>query len=354
MIQSLKKAYTLALNIWDKIDISLVKIFYHSILFSNMYYMLFSTSFYREHRAVLAGRAKYLKDLKSKESNYFRLVRNTHRIEKGLLMRPRRPIFARDYIEETMDSFEGIWRNNNVEKIDNPQFKWFYDVLKEYFDNIGYDYRINIQKDRFLKLIENSEILNKEDYVSIPYHRSIDSQITYSEFFKLLKQRRSVRWFLKKKVPRETIDNAVLAACQAPSACNRQPFFYKIIDDPILIKEFVGIPMGTAGYSNSIQTFVIVVGNLDAYYSERDRHLIYIDASLANMNFMLALETLGLSSCPINWPDIEKKEKQMDKILNLKPYQRPIMCIAIGYPDPEGMVAFSEKRNLDNIRSYNI
>jgi len=71
------------------------------------------------------------------------------------------------------------------------------------------------------------------------------------------------------------------------------------------------------------------------------------------MTFMLALETLGLSSCPINWPDIEALEKRMEKALGLEGHQRPIMCMAVGYPDPEGMVAFSEKRNIDEIRKYN-
>lgn len=72
------------------------------------------------------------------------------------------------------------------------------------------------------------------------------------------------------------------------------------------------------------------------------------------MSLMLALETLGLSSCPINWPDIEMREKKMDKFLKLEPYQRPIMCMGIGYPDPEGMIAYSEKKQLDHIRSYNL
>jgi nitroreductase len=111
--------------------------------------------------------------------------------------------------------------------------------------------------------------------------------------------------------------------------------------------------MGTKGYAHNIQTFIVVVGNLDAYFDERDRHLIYIDGSLANMSFMLALETLGLGSCPINWPEIESREKLMEDFLKLNPWERPIMCIGVGYPDPEGKVAFSKKRDLSKIRSYN-
>ncbi len=71
------------------------------------------------------------------------------------------------------------------------------------------------------------------------------------------------------------------------------------------------------------------------------------DASLAAMQFMLALETLGLASCPINWPDIEPLERRMDRELGLPPHLRPVMLIALGYPDPKGGVPYSAKKGAD-------
>ena len=69
---------------------------------------------------------------------------------------------------------------------------------------------------------------------------------------------------------------------------------------------------------------------------------------------MLSLETLGLASSVINWPDFEPLERKMGATLNLDMDERVIMLIAIGYADPEGMVAFSDKKSLDVIRSYNV
>jgi nitroreductase len=60
---------------------------------------------------------------------------------------------------------------------------------------------------------------------------------------------------------------------------------------------------------------------------------------------MLALETLGLSSCPINWPDIESREKMLSSKLDLRFHQRTIMLIAVGYAEPEGGVPFSQKKS---------
>lgn len=334
----------------------LPSICYKSRLLTSVYYFLFDRSFLRELQAVLAGKVKHVKEAKELKANYFLLVRNTHRIEKGLLMRPRKTVFGKDYLGETIDSFEGIWKLQG-EKSANPQMKWFYDVLSEYFRQVdNQDPFIMKERQRFEAATKSSnQLVDQSCRQSIPYYRLEENfaKVTYEEFMKLCKQRRSVRWFLNKTVPRELIDKAILAGNQSPSACNRQPYEFRVFDKPELVREVVQIPMGTKGYGESIPVLIVLVGNLDAYFDERDRHIIYIDASLAAMSFMLALETLGLSSCSINWPDIEEKEQKMEKFLNLERHQRPLMCIGVGYPDPEGMVAFSEKRALDYIRKYN-
>ena len=81
--------------------------------------------------------------------------------------------------------------------------------------------------------------------------------------------------------------------------------------------------------------------------------MIYIDGALAAMSFVLALETLGLSSCMINWPDVEQQERKLARLLHLEPDERPVMQIAIGYPDPLGLVPYSGKKSLERIRRYN-
>ena len=332
----------------------LPKYFVVSPFFSSLYYLLFSSKFRREQHATLKGRLKYMGEVKADNSNRFTLVRNTHRIEKGLLMRPRKPIFALDYIEETMVAFEKIWDGTLVNQ--NRQQKWFYDVLNEYFTATEGQDALEEYRMRFKHAVDPmAEYIGPKNIKSIPYLRKINAvpDVSYDQFFKLTRQRRSVRWFLDKEVPRDLLDKAILAANQSPSACNRQPFYYRIIDDPKMRVEVSKLPRGIRGYAENIPVLIVVVGDLSAYFDERDRHIIYIDSSLASMSLMLALETLGLSSCAINWPDIEELEKVMEETLNLKVSERPIMCLAVGYPDPEGQVAYSEKKSIEEIRIYN-
>jgi nitroreductase len=150
------------------------------------------------------------------------------------------------------------------------------------------------------------------------------------------------------------IDQAIAVAALSPSACNLQPFEFRVFDDAELTKKIASIPTGTVGFSHEFPVVVALIGKLHAWCSEQDRHLIYIDASLAAMAFLFALEVQGLSSCCINWPDSQPLERRMTEFLGLEPDERIIMLIALGYPDPDALVAYSQKKPLDQLRSFNV
>lgn len=319
---------------------------------SVVYYIVFSRAFYREQQAVLFGRSKHLQDYWSASENQYMLRRNVHRLEKGLIMRPRRSVFALSYIDETVKAYVRACEDSSSAS-DFDEIKWAHDVLAMYFSKTdNTNTRVAFARDQFLSA---PKLIDKNGTQFIPYKRNLESelQLRYEELLQLARQRRSVRWYLPTPVPRSLIDCAVSLASYSPSACNRQPFEFRIFDEPERVKRIASIPMGTTGFSHNFPVIVVVVGRQRAYRDERDRHIIYIDGALASMAFMFALETLGLSSCPINWPDIEHLEKTMSQELQLSPDERPIMLISLGYPDPDGMVAYSQKKMLDNIRRYN-
>ena len=145
------------------------------------------------------------------------------------------------------------------------------------------------------------------------------------------------------------VKKAITAGLTAPSACNRQPFRFIIVNSKEKLAKTVNLPMGSDTFAHNIKLMAILIGDLSAYFDERDRHLIYIDASLAAMNFMMALETLGLSSCPINWPDIEERELNIAKEFNLQPNEKGIMFFSIGYALDKGGVPFSAKKNVEQV-----
>jgi len=321
---------------------------------SGLYYGLFSGRFNREHRAVLQGRKIY-----AQQSGSFLLRRNVHRLEKGLIMRPRRDVFAREYIEETITAYHQQQQNAGC---DAGLLKWAHDVLAEYFSVVQDSPEILRARELFMAgprgnnsaAGAGNDAENNAENRFMPYRRDLAPlAIGIDDFEALCKRRRSVRWFEQKPVPRPLIDRALAAGIQAPSACNRQPYDFRIFDDKEMVQKILEIPMGSKGFAENVPALAVVVGHLDAYFDERDRHVIYIDSSLASMGFLLALETQGLSSCILNWPDMEPQESQMEELLNLGPAERVVMLIVFGYPDPEGSVPFSCKKSLDNIRTYN-
>ena len=322
---------------------------------ADLYYFLFSSDFSREHQKVMNGKYQHLQALKKGKPNAFHLRREIHRLEKGLVMRNRRPIFALDSIKGVVKNYNILKDHNDPREVDGELLNWASSVIRKYFESVDNEHPvIKEAKELFYGKDALAATLNGE-LKSIPYLRkdSAPSNISFEDFFNLAMQRRSVRWFEDKPVPHELIEKAMLAATQSPSACNRQPFEFRVFDNKELKDKVGSIPMGIKGIYNNVPVFAVVVGKLSAYLSERDRHVIYIDGGLASMSFMFALETLGLSSFPINWPDIESLEQRMESVLHLQPDERPMMLIGIGYADPHGGIPFSQKKSPAQLITYN-
>ncbi len=310
--------------------------------------LLFSSGIRREIWSVFSGIRAHRENTGSLSGVVYKLRRNIHRLEKGLIMDPRRDIFALDYIEETVGAYIQVSESTCS---DSSQMKWFQDVLQEYFFVAGPHAIIDVCRERFESAVRSD--CGDEKSVPLPRSSYLKSDVSFDQFLGLCRQRRSVRWYEDKTVPRELIDQAIFSAAQSPSACNRQPFEFRVFDESGKVQEIASIPMGTAGFTHQFPVIIVLVGKLNAYEFDRDRHIIYIDGSLAAMTFMLALETLGLSSCPINWPSLEKIETRMDIALGLKSYERPVMLMSVGYAKQSGKIPFSHKKNIEQLRKYN-
>lgn len=343
-------------RVWSNIDRRLMRLGARSGRFGSFYYAFFNRGFDREHRAVLAGRLAWEASRWGPTATSSLLRRNTHRLEKGILSRPRRAVFALDYIEETVRFYESAVLTPDVSaRMSLEELRWAHDVLLEYFAVTIAHPRLDPLRERFATLPRPGVVMHQPDRPWTPYRRDLTTPpgVAYEDLLALAWRRRSVRWFEQKSVPRELIEKAALVAGLSPSACNRQPFLFRVFDDPVLVDQVAALPGGTKGFHHNFPAIVVLVGELRNYYGERDRHLIYIDASLAAMSFAFAAETLGLSTCCINWPDIEEDEARAAAVLKLEADQRPIMFMAVGYPDADGMVAYSQKKPNHQLIRYN-
>ncbi|WP_417617919.1 nitroreductase family protein [Parasphingorhabdus sp.] len=317
--------------------------------FSRLYYFVFNGAFDGEMQGAIAGKLRYYKKNASRQANLYLLRRNIHRLEKGLIMRPRRPVFAVSYVEQAVNGLETACDSDDLVLL-----RWAHDVLAEYFavtSNVPETDRARASFRQLTQKIEDK--LEPVTEASIPYVLKKAHPISIEQFRRLAVERRSVRWYKPKKVERQLLEEALEVALCSPSACNRQPFRFMAFDDPDSVRAIASIPAGTKGFVDNIPLIVAVVGELDAFVGEADRHLIYIDAGLAAMSFMYALEAQGLSSCPVNWPTSASHDRRFKALTGIGDHQRVVMLIAVGYQDEERLVARSRKSQTDQVLSFN-
>ncbi|WP_257668499.1 nitroreductase family protein [Parapedobacter tibetensis] len=317
----------------------------NSSIGKSVYYLFITTRFKDESIAVFRGIKMYQSS--SSSGNISTLRRNIHRIEKGLITPNPRPYFAESYIHETVVQFKKIASLGH----DKSSAQWAFGILNQYFQTVQSTPKIKQAETLFLESAKDSEPANHRTFKA---EERAPNTITHTDFLNLNIKRRSVRYYLQQQVPRELVEKAVAVALQAPSACNRQPFMFRIIDDPELLKTASRLPIGTESFADQIQMMVFVVGDLSYYFDVRDKHVIYIDGSLAAMNFILSLETLGLSSCMINWGDIPERNKALKDFLHLNVWERCVMAISVGYADPKGGIPSSIKKHPINVIKYNV
>ena len=111
-------------------------IFVKTPFLSHLYFIFFNHTYLREQFALLQGNDEYKRRINStiEQSNPL-LRRNIHRIEKGLIMQPRKSIFALDYIEETQSAFLLACQSN----IHQAEHCWAKDILTEFYRSVDFE-----------------------------------------------------------------------------------------------------------------------------------------------------------------------------------------------------------------------
>lgn len=103
----------------------------------------------------------------------------------------------------------------------------------------------------------------------------------------MIRDRRSVRKYLDKKIPRETLEEIVDAGRLAPSARNVQEWDFVVVTDKETLSKIAGISMP---FIRDAGACIIVCGSKD--------HKRYVqDCSAATENVILAAKSFGIGSC---------------------------------------------------------
>lgn len=316
--------------------------------------LFFSKNYIREHQAFLEGAFIYEKSRRTNGVNVHFLRRNIHRIEKGMIMRPRREEFAIRFVFQTTIAFKALLEDSKrTNDFSASEIEWSYQVLRKYFEIVNSQHPNYQNAKQVFDSLEFGEP-GGEACVRVPFlneQRMIN--VNYGDFLELNKKRKSVRWFSDQHVPSDTIEKALAVAAQTPSSCNRLPYRYFISNaDKDLTSRIAKISPGTVGWYENIPAIAVLVGRQRAFSNVVNRHSIYVDGCLSVMPFVLALETMGLATCLINWADIPSNEDEMSSLLGLSKDEKVIVSIAIGFPEAQGFVAYSQRKSTTEISKF--
>lgn len=155
--------------------------------------------------------------------------------------------------------------------------------------------------------------------------------------------RKSVRKFKDIYVDDSMVEKLLMAAMQAPSAGNSQPWEYIVIRD----REIFSAIKKYHPYANSLLTCsfaILVCGNLN---KERFKGYWVQDCSASIENILIAAQSLGLGAV---WTGIYPEEDRIIKtreLFNLPDYVVPLAIIPVGVPDEDRKLVV--RYNSDNI-----
>jgi len=164
---------------------------------------------------------------------------------------------------------------------------------------------------------------------------------------KTIFERKSIRSFKSKKVPRETIEQIVRAGQRAPTACRMETYSFIMISDANKkeqILQAIAHHTSTRGFMEEAPLWLMVctdfarqlklleVLGIKNEYGDVGKLLLGVmDATLAAENMVLAAEALGLGSCFVG--NVWTAPKRIAEILNLPKNVLAIVLLCIGYPN---------------------
>jgi nitroreductase len=135
--------------------------------------------------------------------------------------------------------------------------------------------------------------------------------------------RRSIRRYQTKDIPQDILQQILEASRQAPSAANRQPVRFVIVNEGDLLKILC---------DTLITRFVkyapaAIVGCADVK-SLLTANWAVVDATIAMENMVIAAWTLGVGSCWIG----ACNEEEVKRLLKIPDKWKVVALVALGYP----------------------
>ena len=175
--------------------------------------------------------------------------------------------------------------------------------------------------------------------------KSLDKNIIYDNII----SRTSVRSYTDQPIEEEKINLLLHAAMSAPSACNKQPWHFVVINDHKILNKIPSF----SPYASMVKEAplaIVVCGDLSKALKGWEQEFWVQDCAAATENILLMAHGLGLGAVWTALYPAEERYLGMQQLLELPEDIIPLNTIVIGYP--KGETTPKDKWKEENV-SYN-
>ena len=162
--------------------------------------------------------------------------------------------------------------------------------------------------------------------------------------------RTSIRDYEARPVEKEKIEKMLRAAMAAPTAMNKQPWHFVVVDQRNVLDALAGANP-YAKMLKKAPLAIVVCGNTDKMIEGGGRDFWIQDASAATENLLLAAHAMGLGAVWTGAYPSEERCISISKVLSLSDNLIPLNMIVVGYPAEQ--LQPKQKFKEENI-SYNV
>ena len=143
--------------------------------------------------------------------------------------------------------------------------------------------------------------------------------------------RTSIRDYEARPVEKEKVEKMLRAAMAAPTAMNKQPWHFVVVDQRSVLDSLASANPN-AKMLLKAPLAIVVCGDMDKVIEGGGRDFWIQDASAATENLLLAAHAMGLGAVWTGAYPSEERSKAISATLSLPDNLVPLNMIVIGYP----------------------
>ena len=164
-----------------------------------------------------------------------------------------------------------------------------------------------------------------------------------------LTSRRSVRQFDGRPVAEEVLQKAVRIAQQAPSVCNRQSARVFASNKREKMDEMLQFQNGNRGFGDRLGAVIVIASDMRAFTSLGERNQCWVDGGIFAMSMALALHSLQVGACMLNWSVEPGRDRALRRCLGIDDNYAIITMMGAGHVPDSLVVAASPRRRTEAI-----